>query len=173
MGVVIFVAVVLCALLAAAFSRMLRPRITLQPEWFENFTVDIYRPMERLLNEDDFHFLAGQPGYCPALGRSLRHERRRVLRQYLRSLKRDFNRLVHVARVMIVYSTADETEFQMALWKARLGFMVTMWRVQLSISMHTVGLTRAGLASVNVEPLVAALRHMHQHVDRLVPHPAE
>ena len=37
-----------------------------------------YQPMERLLREDDFRFLASQPGYTPQLGRRLRAERRRT-----------------------------------------------------------------------------------------------
>src|SRR5512138_3272273 len=49
-----------------------------------------YRPMERLLQRDDFRFLASQPGFSPRLGRRFRRERRRIFRAYFRSLKRDF-----------------------------------------------------------------------------------
>jgi len=34
-------------------------------EWFESFSLDSFAPMERLLDQSDFEFLAQQPGYRP------------------------------------------------------------------------------------------------------------
>src|SRR5438105_538368 len=56
-------------------------------------SLDKYRPMERLLQEDDFRFLANQPGFSPQLGRRFRTERRRIFRGYLRNLRKDFARI--------------------------------------------------------------------------------
>ena len=52
-----------------------------------------YRPMERLLQEEDFRFLSSQPGFSARLGRRFRSQRRRVFRAYLRSLSMDFGRV--------------------------------------------------------------------------------
>ena len=50
-----------------------------------------YRPMVRLLSNEDLEFLRSQAGYTPEMGRRLRKERRRVMRSYLSALKCDFD----------------------------------------------------------------------------------
>ncbi len=77
------------------FKRMLfRDRVPdFDPDWLENFSVSKYRPMERLLSEEYFEFLVSQEGYEPKIGKRLRSERRRIFRGYLRSIRRDFQRL--------------------------------------------------------------------------------
>ena len=70
-------------------------------------SLEKYRPMERLLQEGDFRFLAAQPGFSPRLGRRFRTERRRIFRGYLRNLRMDFARLSLALRVLIVHSVED------------------------------------------------------------------
>src|SRR5215471_20655160 len=59
----------------------------------DEFSLARYEPMGRLLAEEDFVFLAAQPGYRPEIGAKLRRERRQIFRLYLRELSRDFHRL--------------------------------------------------------------------------------
>src|SRR5258706_5030871 len=61
-----------------------------------------YRPMARLLQEKDFHHLAAQSGFSADLGRRFRIERRRIFRNYLRILRRDFNRVALAFRILIL-----------------------------------------------------------------------
>ena len=48
------------------------------PEWLEDFSISRYRPMLRLLSEDDYEFLASQAGYKGKIASQLRAERRKV-----------------------------------------------------------------------------------------------
>src|SRR5579863_2042122 len=73
-------------------------------------TTGKYRPMERLLGEEDFRFLAAQPGFSPKLGRRLRTERRQIFKGYLRSLSRDFHNISAACRMLVVHSAEDRAE---------------------------------------------------------------
>src|ERR1044071_6455020 len=61
--------------------------------WLDEFSIDKYRPMLRLLSERDFEYLSMQAGSTPEIARRLRSERRKIFRAYLWNLVRDFNRL--------------------------------------------------------------------------------
>src|SRR5437870_1680271 len=67
-------------------------------EWLENFSLESYAPMQRLLDKQDFVFLAAQRGYRPEIAKRLLAERRKVFLSYLRNLVRDFNQLLALAR---------------------------------------------------------------------------
>src|SRR5689334_8935997 len=54
--------------------------------WIEDFSIDRYRPMQRLLCQEDYVFLESQRGYDPSISRTLRKDRRRVFRSYLHSM---------------------------------------------------------------------------------------
>src|SRR5436190_11149471 len=73
------------------------------PEWIANFSIASYRPMLRLLSEDDYKFFAAQPGVTPKAVEQFRRERRRVFKSYLRNLVRDFHRLHLPARMTLIY----------------------------------------------------------------------
>src|ERR1700678_717733 len=87
------------------------------PEWLDEFSLESYAPMERLLGEDDAAFLASQPGYKPAIAKRLMAERRKIFVAYLGHLERDFNLLVGIGKLMVVYSTQDRQEFALRLWR--------------------------------------------------------
>ena len=78
--------------------------------------------MMRLLDESDFAFLASQPGYQASIERRLRAERKAVFRGYLWRLVRDFNQLVSIAKLMVVFSEEDRTEFAKSLWRQQVTF---------------------------------------------------
>lgn len=122
------------------------------PEWLRQFSVARYRPLERLLNEDDYRFLAAQRGYHPRIARRLRAERRRVFRQYLACLRRDFNRLETAARILMVSSPADRPDFARALLKQRLWFTYATMSAEIRLLLHSLGLT-----TVDVRGLLASL----------------
>src|SRR5882672_5115695 len=111
---------------AFAFGLLIRKMVSrtrgveYDPAWLEDFSIAKYRPMLRLLSEDDYEFLASQAGYQGKIASQLRAERRRVFRAYLRNLVRDFHRLHHVAKMMAVYSAQDRPEMGVALLKQSL-----------------------------------------------------
>src|SRR5690242_7577077 len=106
-------AVLLAVLVAAAFAVLFRRLIARDKdshadlEWSSEFSIAKYRPMERLFLEEDYDFLAAQPGFHPRIYRKLQAERRRVFRHYLRCLRRDFNRLSTAAKVLLLNAPSD------------------------------------------------------------------
>ena len=136
------------------FKRMLfRDRVPdFDPEWLENFSVSKYRPMERLLSEEDFEFLVSQEGYEPKIGKRLRSERRKIFRRYLRLIRRDFQRLEAAVRLFMVDSAEDQPELAKALLKQRLYFTCAIWSVEVRLTLHWLG-----IGTVDIRQLVGAL----------------
>ena len=108
-------------------------------QWLDDFSVERYRPMERLLTPEDDEFLRSQPGHSPALSARLRSERRRLFRRYLRSLRRDFARLHRVARLIVLYSPVDRPDLAEALWRIRVSFLMAVVAVEWRLMLHVVG----------------------------------
>jgi hypothetical protein len=131
-------------------------------EWFESFSVESFAPMERLLDQSDFEFLSRQPGYRPEIGARLLKERKKLFLGYLRLLIGDFNQLLRIARLMIVYSTEDRAEFANVLWRQQVTFYVAVCAVRLRVALYPMGWT-----SLDVSRLMQALESMRSQVAQL------
>ncbi len=129
------------------------------PEWLDGFSLESYAPMERLLGKDDVEFLASQPGYRPEIARRLMRERRKIFAAYLGHLVRDFNQLVEVGKLMIVYSTQDQQEFARRLWRQQLAFYTVVCSVRLRLALYPLGWSGA-----DPQRLVTALTAMRDQV---------
>ena len=70
-----------------------RDAATIDENWLNEFSIARYRPMERLLSDDDYRFLESQPAFNPRLEKKLRTERRAIFSSYLGYLAQDFERL--------------------------------------------------------------------------------
>ena len=103
--------------------------------WLESFDRNEYRPMLRLLRENDYAFLAAQPGYAPGISRRLRKERAGVLRMYLRQLSGDFHRLARIADFMLVHSGVNRPEMANEIWRVRITFYGAMFRAHLLVNL--------------------------------------
>lgn len=125
------------------------------------FSLARYRPMERLLAEEDFLFLAAQPGYRPEIGAKLRRERRRIFRLYLRELTRDFHRLHADARAMVADSTAEHSELVGVLLRQQLTFRLGLAAIELRLALGGLG-----LGKVDVRGLVEAIEAMRLDLAR-------
>jgi hypothetical protein len=132
--------------------------------WLEDFSIAKYRPMLRLLSEDDYEFLSNQAGYQGRIASELRSERRKVFRAYLRNLVRDFGRLHHFAKMMAAYSAQDRPELGIKLLMQKVTFTAAVAAVRLRLALHTVG-----IGTVDVRNLVNSLDHMRSNVDSLLP----
>jgi hypothetical protein len=131
-------------------------------EWFESFSVESFAPMERLLDQSDFEFLSGQPGYRPEIGARLLKERKKLFLGYLRLLIGDFNQLLRIARLMIVYSTEDRGEFAKALWRQQVAFYFAVSAVRVRVALYPMGWT-----SLDVSRLMQALESMRSQIAQL------
>ncbi len=124
-------------------------------DWAEDFSIAKYRPMQRLLSGDDLTFLRSQPGYDRSLEKSLGKDRRRVFRSYLKSLRRDFDRLYFAAKQSILYSETDNSMLVQVLVRQRATFYFALGVVQIRLAMHALG-----LGTVEIQPLLGAVDAM-------------
>ncbi len=122
------------------------------PDWLQTFTVTAYRPMARLLSEEDIHFLRSQPGYRPEMEKWLRRERRRLYRLYLQSLAKDFNRIHLALRMALLTAPEDQPELARALVRQKVRFVMLFLWAHAQLLFHTLGFGKA-----NATPLVTAV----------------
>lgn len=155
-GAAVLVAAV-ALLFVYLFRRLISPDRDPQPslEWCSHFTIDKYRPMERLFSDGDHRFLAAQPGYSPQIGKELKAARRRIFRYYLRSLSRDFDRLHRAARFLLLHSPQDRPDLVAALFRQRLVFRYVLLGVHCRLVLQTLG-----IGTVDISGLVKALEGM-------------
>jgi hypothetical protein len=131
-------------------------------EWLDGFSLESYAPMERLLGSGDLEFLASQPGYRPEIAKRLMAERRKIFAAYLGHLVRDFNQLVRIGKLMIVYSTEDRQEFARRLWRQQLRFYAGVCSLRLQLALYPLGWT-----ATDAHRLVAALTAVRDQVQML------
>jgi hypothetical protein len=125
-----------------------------------------YRPMERLLQEEDFRFLSSQPGFSARLGRRFRTERRRVFRAYLRSLSMDFGRVSKACQILVIHAAEDRDDLAKGIIRARLLFALGILAVEGRLLLHA-----AGVGTVDVRGLVESLETMQAQIQVLLTPP--
>lgn len=107
---------------------------------------DRYRPMLRLLAEDDLRFGAANGNL-----HGLRSQRRRLFRSYLRCLTRDYSLLLSGIRTVMVRSGIDRPDLARALAKNRTLFAIALCKIELRLALHAVG-----VGTVDISALVDA-----------------
>jgi hypothetical protein len=131
-------------------------------EGLEDFSLERYAPMERLLDKSDLAFLAAQPGYHRAISSRLLRERRKIFVGYLRLLTRDFKRLVAIAKLMRVQSAEDRPELATALLRQQMTFYFAVAVVRCRLALFPLG-----WPAVEGRKLVHALGEMRDQVEKL------
>lgn len=133
-------------------------------EWANEFSVDKYRPMQRLLSEEDCLFLKSQPGYHPSILQALRKDRRRVFRVYLRSMRRDFNRLYLAAKEAAMYAHGSELNLLEMMVRQRAVFLWALAVVEMRLALYTLG-----IGTVDIRPVLGYLEAMQDATRILQP----
>lgn len=156
----LLIAVSLTVILGFAGLLMVRRRAAYHSatpdwDWAKDFSLEKYRPMQRLLCPDDYAFLKVQRGYQPSMARTLRQDRRRVFRSYLASLRRDFNRLYHTAKVALLLGDSDQAALMHALVRQRMIFYVALCLVEFRLGLYALG-----IGTVDIRPVLGALEAM-------------
>jgi hypothetical protein len=128
----------------------------------EGFSLERYEPMAGLLSEEDFVFLAAQPGYKPEMGAKLRRERRRIFRLYLRELAQDFHGLHREARALVAESPEQHSELVGLLMRQQVAF----WRAIAALEMRLAA-SRLHLANVDVRGLLESIEAMRLDLARV------
>ena len=158
--VVAFLAICFAGLFWRLASRFDAGKCT--AEWLDGFSVESYAPMERLLARGDLEFLASQAGYRPQIAKRLIAERRKIFAAYLGHLVRDFNQLIRIGKLMIVYSERDRRDFARSLWRQQARFYARVCAVRFQLALYPVGWN-----VVDAHPLVAAVSAMRNQVTLL------
>jgi hypothetical protein len=127
-------------------------------DWLESFSLNAYRPMVRLATGSDRPFLAEKRTRRAA--RRYRRTQRNILREYLRGLSRDFQRL---------YTIAAVRERSVDLFDGQLGFIFSVWLIEARLLVQTVIPHSIDLQPLleSVETLAAENREMARPVLRL------
>ncbi len=146
--------------------RLLYPldRLTFSARWFARFSTGSYRPMERLLGDGDFVFLARQPGMDRKTLRAFRARRRDIFRAYLRDIASDFERLHRAARVQLLTSPEDRPDLAVDLLKLRATFVYAMLAVRWRLALDAVG-----IRGLDAKSLVGAVEGMRGQLATLLP----
>jgi hypothetical protein len=166
LGLAAFVCLAVGAVLAFLFRRLIAgPKsLPVSVDWINDLSVARYRPMERLLSEEDIGFLASQPGFDKRMLRRIRSERRRVFRGYLACLSRDFSLVGTALRMMMMYSAQDRGDLAGILYKQQALFAFGMLAVQWRLVLHA-----CGLGTVDVRGLVRAMEFMRMELRQMIP----
>src|ERR1700682_4860664 len=162
---VVFLALAMLIAIFALLFRVLFSRAdqtACSLEWLDSFSLENYAPMQRLLASGDVEFLSSQPGYKPEIGKRLMAERRQIFRGYLRLLILDFNQLIGLGKLMVVYAAEDRAELARALWRHQISFYFAVFSVQCRLALHPLG-----WSSVDVHKLVQALEMMRDQIQAL------
>jgi hypothetical protein len=121
-------------------------------------SADRYRPMLRLLSDEDLSFVSANNN----LRKTLRTRRRELFRSYLRCLTRDYAHLLAGVRSAMVQSGMDRPDLARALAKNRTLFMITIYKVEFRLALHAVG-----MGKVDISGLVDALEALRSQVNVL------
>jgi hypothetical protein len=129
---VVFIAV---SLLIRQLLAEVRRRLSTPLSWPE-LSVDRYRPMFRLLEDDDIRFLRSQPGASPALVNRLRRQRYQVFQGYLSSLQRDFQQACETLIHLAIHSHTDRQDIVRALVVSQAKFSLGVFRVRCRLVLY-------------------------------------
>jgi hypothetical protein len=116
---------------------------------------DRYRPMLRLLSDNDLAFVAADS----RLQKALRARRRELFRGYLRYLTLDYAHLLAGVRQAMVQSGADRPDLARALARNRALFAIAMCKIEISLALHGTG-----IGKVDISGLVEALETLRRQV---------
>ncbi|HWC96630.1 MAG TPA: hypothetical protein VG456_07770 [Candidatus Sulfopaludibacter sp.] len=166
MIVVVLILTGLAAALVLVFRRLAvrACKLPVTVEWMEALSVDRYRPMLRLLNQEDLTFLKAQPGFRPDMIGRLRRQRCHIFKGYLRNLSTDFQLTCTALKLVMLHADVDRPDLASALVRAQATFTYGLMKTQ----MHLV-LYRLGIASVDVTELVQLFDGMRLELRTLVP----
>src|SRR5882762_219341 len=99
---------------------------TLMSEWDKLFSRQRYRPLDRLLDRNDYQFLASRSGCRRMFVNHFRVERTNIFRGYMRCLRKDFDRILSAIKMVMVHSQLDRPDLAWLLMRQRCVFAFAM-----------------------------------------------
>ena len=155
------VGVLVAVLFKAASSKSPLPATT---DWIDDLSVERYRPMLRLLDEDDFRFLRSHPNSTAEMLNQLRRQRCHIFRSYLQSLSGDFGQVSTALRLIMVQAEQDRPDLATTLLRAHLAFTFGIMMIRARLTLYSWG-----VGSVNVAGLLNVFDTLRAELRTLVP----
>ena len=134
------------------------------PERALQLSSERYRPMLRLLSDEDLNFLRAQPGFQPYMAAKLRAQRYQIFKAYLHSLDRDFRFLCAAIKTLMVQSHCDRPDLARTLCRYEVSFALGMMSAQFKMALY-----RVGLGTVDAARLVSLFDVTRRQLRDLVP----
>lgn len=97
-------------------------------DFLDQFSLQAYRPIVRLADRMDRKFLIQEHG--EALAACYRRIQRQLLRDYLRQIGKDYNRLFAIANARAARAKDDHGELSTALFEQQMNFIFLMWSIE-------------------------------------------
>jgi hypothetical protein len=131
--------------------------------WLESFSLRTYRPMLRLASGSDRNYLAGTRD--PREVRDYRRKQRSLLREYLRGLSRDFQKLNTIAAA----KERAAKEHSPDLWDGKLSFAFSVLWIEARLAIQSLFPQAIEMESLlrSVDELARTTREMARPVLRL------
>ena len=150
-----FLVMIAISALALQFFLKMRMLRAARPASLNLLAADRYRPMLRLLSEDDLQIVASDTN----LRAMVRSRRRELFRGYLRCLAKDYAALLHTLRQVVAQSGVDRPDLTGAIEKNRIFFAIAICRIEIRLALHA-----AGLGTVDISGLVEAIETLRSQV---------
>jgi hypothetical protein len=153
-----------CLWLLVRSARLGTGKLPVTTDWLDDICVERYRPMFRLLAEEDLQFLNKQPGFTPRMAARFRARRCRIARGYLRSMQVDFGRICTALKIVMAQSERDRPDLASTLVRSQIAFTFGMAAVQFRLLLY-----RCGFGRVEVTNLVKVFDGMRLELRTFVP----
>ncbi len=132
--------------------------------WIDEFSIERYRPMLRLLNDIDPPSLCSHSSVKPKLVWHFRRERCRILRGHLRSLTRDFTRVSAALKLVMTQASGDRPDLAALLVRSQATFAACMVLAHVQLLLYEFG-----IGTVSVDPLLKVFEGMRLELRTLLP----
>ena len=129
-------------------------------DFLDNFSLRSYRPMIRLAARLDRDFLVQIHG--PRLADCYRGIQRQVLREYLKTVSKDYNRLYAIANARSTRAASDTGDLSMALFEQQMSFIFLMWGIEARLLLEPIL-----PGPIDLNPLVRYVENMAQQTRAL------
>jgi hypothetical protein len=142
--------------LVIAIRKLAFPRVTLPAttDWIDELSIERYRPMLRLLDDEELRVLRSQC-FTPEVVAQFRRQRCQIFRGGLRSLSIDFGRICMALKLLMLQASTDRPDLASALIRGRVAFAWGMVVVHAQLVLYTLG-----IGSVDVTELVKAVQDL-------------
>lgn len=136
---------------AFAFRQIASPdsKSPVTGEWLDSMSVERYKPMLRLLSNDDLAFLKMQPGFRRQMISRLRRQRCGIFKGYLRNLSTDFRRTCSALRLVMLHAQVDRPDLAALLLRTQASFALGLLQIHCRLFFY-----RLGVASVDASGLI-------------------